>query len=44
MNWLQPAHGDQVACEGMFDKTNYCKARSWTTIASNFSTPDRLNV
>ena len=23
---LEPAHGDQTACEGLVDKTNYCKA------------------
>ena len=23
---LEPAHGDQTACEGLVDKTSYCKA------------------
>ena len=38
---LEPAHGDQTACEGLDDNTNYHKA-DW--IILNFSTLDRFKV
>ena len=38
---LEPAHGDQTACEGLVDKTNYCKA-DWDVL--NLSTLDIFKV
>ena len=36
---LEPARGDQIACEGLVDKTNYHKAD-----CSELSTLDRFKV
>ena len=38
---LEPAHGDQTACEGLVDKTNYLKT-DWDCL--NFYTLTRFKV